>query len=115
MIILLTLEFINNTRNIVEGTRGPFYTIGRSSLVTADTLIRKQKKETNKNIFRSEFNSAVIAMLLKRQHTKVKELLGQVCDEVETVEEARPMTALFLPLLHLLLIFFLLLLPCLAL
>ena len=54
-------------------------------------------------------------MLLKRQHTKVKELLGQVCDEVETVEEARPMTALFLPLLHLLLIFFLLLLPCLAL
>ena len=67
------------------------------------------------NIFLSELNSAVIAMLLRGQHTKVKELLWQVCDEVETVEEAWPRTALSLHLVHLLLIFFFLLLSCLAL
>ena len=36
------------TRNIVEGTWGPFYTIGRSSLPTADTLTRQQDNKTTR-------------------------------------------------------------------
>ena len=32
------------TRNIVEGTRGLFYTIGRSSLPAADTLRRRRRR-----------------------------------------------------------------------
>ena len=31
----------STTRKIVEGTRSPFYTIGRSSLPAADTLTRR--------------------------------------------------------------------------
>ena len=33
-------------KNIAEGTRGPFYTIGRLSLPTADTLRKQNKEET---------------------------------------------------------------------
>ena len=32
-----------NTRKIVEGTRCPFYTIGKLSLPVADTLTRQQQ------------------------------------------------------------------------
>ena len=42
---LLTLL---RTRKIVEGTRGPFYTIGRSSLPAADTLRRRRRKRRRK-------------------------------------------------------------------
>ena len=41
----LVAENLINTRKIVEGTRGPFYTKARFSFLTADTL-RKQNKET---------------------------------------------------------------------
>ena len=34
-------------KNIAEGPRGPFYTIGRSYLPTADTLRRRRRKHTN--------------------------------------------------------------------
>ena len=33
-------------KNIAEGTRGPFYTIDRSSLSAADTLRRRRRKKT---------------------------------------------------------------------
>ena len=36
---------LHNNKNIAEGTRGPFYTIGRSSLPTADTLRRRRRKK----------------------------------------------------------------------
>ena len=35
----------SQTRNIVEGSRGAFYTIGRLSLPAADTLRRRRKQE----------------------------------------------------------------------
>ena len=38
-----------NIRKIVEGTRGPFYTIGRSSLPAADTLTRQDNKTTRQD------------------------------------------------------------------
>ena len=37
-------SYRTSNKNIAEGTRGPFYTIGRSSLPAADTLRRKQTK-----------------------------------------------------------------------
>ena len=40
----IMLWMLESTRNVVEGTRGPFYTIGRLSLPAADTLRRKQTK-----------------------------------------------------------------------
>ena len=36
------------TRKVAEGTRGLFYTIGRSSLPAADTLRRRRKKKNKK-------------------------------------------------------------------
>ena len=36
-----------NNKNIAEGTRGPFYTIGRSSLPTAETLERRRRRRKN--------------------------------------------------------------------
>ena len=38
---------IKVTRKVAEGTRGPFFTTGRSSLPAADTL-RRRRKQTNK-------------------------------------------------------------------
>ena len=32
-------------KNIAEGTRGPFYTIGRLSLPTAETLRRRSRRK----------------------------------------------------------------------
>ena len=42
--ILFYLEMPKLTRKVVEGTRGPFYTIGRSSLPAADTLRRRRRR-----------------------------------------------------------------------
>ena len=47
-----TLKFYPNqhiiiSRKIVEGTRGLFYTIGRSSLPTAETLRRRRRRKKN--------------------------------------------------------------------
>ena len=39
-----------NTRKIVEGTRGPFYTIGRSSLPAADTLRKQHNTRQGNNM-----------------------------------------------------------------
>ena len=38
------------TRKVVEGTRGPFYTIGRSSLPAADTLRRRRRRKKTQNV-----------------------------------------------------------------
>ena len=37
----------NFNKNIAEGTQGPFYTIGRSSLPTAETLRRRRRRKKN--------------------------------------------------------------------
>ena len=40
---------LNINKNIAEGTRGPFYTIGRSSLPAAETLRRRRRRRRTKH------------------------------------------------------------------
>ena len=41
----MSLVSFYQNKNIAEGTRGPFYTIGRSSLPAAETLRRRRRKK----------------------------------------------------------------------
>ena len=42
-----TVTVLGN-KNIAEGTRGPFYTIGRSSFPAAETLRRRRRRRRRK-------------------------------------------------------------------
>ena len=63
---ILNIFIKSKNKKIVEGTRGPFYTIGSSSLPAADTLTRQQDKtrQDNKTTRQQQFESQSTAPFL---------------------------------------------------